>query len=58
MNPLSALTYYRRHKRRALLLLSLITLTTLGIGVMVGALDSVMEHLQASTLGRLNEGIL
>jgi ABC-type lipoprotein release transport system permease subunit len=53
MNPLSFFTYYRRHKCATLLLVSLITLTTLGIGVMVGALDSVVAHIQASTLGRL-----
>jgi len=40
MNPLSPLTYYRRHKWSALLLLSLITLTTLGLYVMVAGLDS------------------
>ncbi len=40
MNPLSPLTYYRRHKWSALLLLSLITLTTLGLYVMVAILDS------------------
>ncbi len=40
MNPLSPLTYYLRHKWSALLLLSLITLTTLGLYVMVAVLDS------------------
>jgi len=44
MNPLSPFTYYRRHKRRALLLLSLISLATLGVCVMVCLLDSVAEH--------------
>lgn len=34
MNPLSPLTYYRRHKRRAMLLLSLISLVTAGIYLM------------------------
>jgi hypothetical protein len=37
MNPLSAWTFYRRHKRRAALLLSLIILVTAGIYLM-GAL--------------------
>jgi putative ABC transport system permease protein len=41
MNPLSPLTFYRRHKKGALLLLSLITLTTLGLYVMVAVLDSL-----------------
>jgi ABC-type lipoprotein release transport system permease subunit len=40
MNPLSPLTYYRRRKWSALLLLSLITLTTLGLYVMAAVLDS------------------
>ncbi|MGD9048094.1 MAG: hypothetical protein PVF77_08585, partial [Anaerolineae bacterium] len=37
MNPLSPLTYYRRHKRRAALLISLIILLTAGLYLM-GAL--------------------
>ncbi len=40
MKPLSPLTYYRRHKWSAVLLLSLITLTTLGLYLMVAVLDS------------------
>ena len=44
MNPLSPFTYYRRHKRQALLLFILITLATLGICVMIRLLDSVAEH--------------
>jgi ABC-type lipoprotein release transport system permease subunit len=40
MNPLSPLTYYRRHKWTALLLLGLIILTTLGLYLMVAILDS------------------
>jgi len=44
MNPLSPFTYYRRHKRRALLLVSLITLVTMGLYVMVGVLDPFVEH--------------
>jgi ABC-type lipoprotein release transport system permease subunit len=35
MNPLSPLTYYRRHKRRAALLVSLIMLVTTGLYLMV-----------------------
>ena len=47
MNPLSLFTYYRRHKRQTLLMLALISLTTLGVCVMVRLLDSVVE--QATT---------
>jgi hypothetical protein len=35
MNPLSAWTFYRRHKRHAALLLSLISLVTVGLYLMV-----------------------
>jgi ABC-type lipoprotein release transport system permease subunit len=45
MNPLSLLTYYRRHKRSALLLMGLVTLATMGIHTMVGLLDSLTENL-------------
>jgi len=45
MNPLSPLTYYRRHKRSALLLVVIISLVTLGIHIMVGLLDSLTENL-------------
>jgi len=31
MNPLSPLTYYRRHKRQTLLLVGLVSLMTLGV---------------------------
>lgn len=48
MNPLSPLTYYRRHKRRALLMLSLIALTTLGVCVMVRLLDAFPEQTQVA----------
>jgi len=41
MNPLSPLTYYLRHKWSALLLMSLITLTTLGLYVMIAMVDSI-----------------
>jgi putative ABC transport system permease protein/lipoprotein-releasing system permease protein len=41
MNPLSVWTFYRRHKRSALLLMGLITLATLGLYVMVAVLDSL-----------------
>jgi hypothetical protein len=35
MNPLSALTFYQRHKRRTVLLLALIGLATAGLYLMV-----------------------
>ena len=44
MNPLSPLTYYRRHKGRALLLVSLITLVTLGMYIMAGWLGSFLDN--------------
>lgn len=51
MNPLSPLTYYRRHKWTTVLLLSLITLTTLGLYVMVAVLDSTtLMHAEISYL--------
>ena len=44
MNPLSSLTYYRRHKRSALLLLGVIALVTMGVHVMVSLADAVMDY--------------
>jgi ABC-type lipoprotein release transport system permease subunit len=44
MNPLSPFTYYRRHKRSALLWVGLVGLATFGVCVMVRLLDSVAEH--------------
>ena len=56
MNPLSPLTYYRRHKRSALLLMSLITLATLGLYVMVAVLDSTtLAHADVSYLKRVSQ---
>jgi ABC-type lipoprotein release transport system permease subunit len=43
MNPLSPLTYYRRHKRQTLLLLILIALMTFGVCVMVRLPDTLVE---------------
>jgi hypothetical protein len=48
MNPLSPLTYYRRHKGRALLLVSLVTLVTLAVYLMAGWLNSYMDYLTAT----------
>ena len=43
MNPLSPFTYYRRHKVATLLLLTLISLMTLGVCVMVRLPDTIVE---------------
>ncbi len=43
MNPLSPFTYYRRHKVATLLLLTLISLMTLGVCVMVRLPDTMLE---------------
>jgi len=48
LKPLSFTTYYRRHKFRALLLLMLIALVTLGIYFMVGFLNSIGENFSAN----------
>jgi ABC-type antimicrobial peptide transport system permease subunit len=42
MNPLSPLTYYRRHKRSALLQIALISLATVGLFILVGVLDAAI----------------
>ncbi len=58
MNPLSPLTFYRRHKKSALLLLSLVTLTTLGLYVLVGTLDSLtLMHAETSYLRHVSHVI-
>jgi ABC-type lipoprotein release transport system permease subunit len=44
VNPLSPLTYYRRHKRQALLLIGVVALVTLGVHTMIGVLDSGWEY--------------
>ncbi len=50
MNPLSAFTYYRRHKRQTLPLMAVIALVTLGVYTMVSVTDSLVEY----TLYRLH----
>lgn len=45
MNPLSPLTYFRRHRRQTTLLIGLICLVTLGTLVMVHLLDSLTANL-------------
>ena len=41
MNPLSPFTYYRRHKRNALLQIALISLATVGLYLLVAVLDTI-----------------
>jgi ABC-type antimicrobial peptide transport system permease subunit len=48
VNPLSSLTYYRRHKSQTALLMILISLMTLGISVMVRLPDTFIEHMNYS----------
>ncbi|HSR30225.1 MAG TPA: FtsX-like permease family protein [Anaerolineae bacterium] len=54
MNPLSPLTYYRRHKGSALLLMSIICLATAGLFVMVGVLDSIPMRAHTSYLTKIS----
>jgi ABC-type lipoprotein release transport system permease subunit len=54
MDPLSPFTYYRRHKRQTLLLVSLVALVTLGVYVMVGMLYPVVDHNASVVLGSLS----
>ncbi len=44
VNPLSPFTYYRRHKRSALLLIVMVALVTLGVHTMIGVTDSFLEY--------------
>jgi len=44
MNPLSPLTYYRRHKGQALLLIGLVASLTLGLYTMVQVLNTGIEN--------------
>ena len=53
MNPLSPFTYYRRHKRSALLLVALITLATMMLYTIVGVLGSLTLQLDFSYLSRI-----
>ncbi len=54
MNPLSSLTYYRRHIRHTVLLIALISLSTVGLYLMVGVLDSIPLRAQANDLTRVS----
>jgi ABC-type lipoprotein release transport system permease subunit len=48
MNPRSAFAYLCRHKRRALLLMALICLATLGVCIMVRLLDFLFEQVETT----------
>jgi ABC-type lipoprotein release transport system permease subunit len=54
MNPLSPLTYYRRHKRSALLQIALISLATVGLFVLVTVLDTIPLRASVSYLTKLS----
>lgn len=49
MNPLSPITYYRRHKRQTFLLVILISLMTLGVCLMVRLLDTIPENVNTAS---------
>jgi ABC-type lipoprotein release transport system permease subunit len=53
MNPLSPLTYYWRHKRHTLLLVSIIALAALGVYATVGMMTPIRDHMSYITLGPL-----
>jgi ABC-type antimicrobial peptide transport system permease subunit len=57
MNPLSPLTYYRRHKRSALLQIALIGLATVGLFILVGVLDTIPARADVSYLIKLSRVI-
>jgi ABC-type lipoprotein release transport system permease subunit len=54
MNPISPLTYYRRHKRSALLQIALISLATVGLFVLVAVLDVMPERGKVSYLTKMS----
>ncbi len=45
MNPISPLTYYRRHKGNTALLIIIVALVTLAVGTMISVLDSYIENM-------------
>jgi ABC-type lipoprotein release transport system permease subunit len=57
VNPLSPFTYYRRHKRSALLQIALISLATVGLFILVGVLDAVPMRANVSYLTKLSRVI-
>jgi ABC-type antimicrobial peptide transport system permease subunit len=54
VNPLSPLTFYRRHKRSALLQTALISLATVGLFILVGVLDTIPTRANVSYLTKLS----
>jgi len=54
MNPLSPLTYYRRHKWSALLQIALISLATVGLFILVGVLDTIPLRANVSYITKLS----
>ena len=54
MNPLSPFTYYRRHKRNALLQVALISLATAGLFILVAVLDTIPLRANVSYLTKLS----
>ena len=54
MNPLSPLTYYRRHKRSALMQMALISLATAGLFILVGVLDTIPARANVNYLSKLS----
>jgi ABC-type antimicrobial peptide transport system permease subunit len=57
VNPLSPVTYYRRHIRSALLQIALIGLATVGLFVLVGVLDAIPQRAHVNYLTRLSRAI-
>jgi len=54
MNPLSPLTYYRRHRRSALLQIALISLAAAGLFILVAVLDAIPMRAHVSYLTKLS----
>lgn len=54
MNPLSPFTYYRRHRRSALLQIALISLATAGLFILVAVLDTIPMRANVSYLTKLS----
>ncbi len=54
LNPLSPFTYYRRHKRSALLQIALISLATAGLFILVAVLDTIPLRANVSYLTKLS----
>ncbi|MGD2148756.1 MAG: hypothetical protein PVH41_18835, partial [Anaerolineae bacterium] len=57
MNPLSPLTYYRRHKGGALVQIALISLATVGLFILIAVLDTVPLRAQVSYLTTISRAI-